>query len=143
MDLRADRTTLFEALAEPSTIGTFFDRVSDHVRWTVEGVNPLAGTYTSKEEFQRATFDRLAPLMREGIHLRLENVVVDGTTVVAELSADSTTLDGAPYRYRLCWVCTFEGTDPGDRIVEVRAYLDSMTVTWTILRNELLRTSGE
>ena len=140
MDLRSDRTALFSALAEPDSISTFFDRVSDDVRWTVEGVHPIAGTYTSKAEFQRATFDRLTPLLREGIHLRLDNLVIDGKTVVAELQADSTTLDGAPYNYRLCWVCTFEGSNPGDRIIEVHAYLDSMTVTWTILRNEPLRT---
>ncbi len=31
-----------------------------------------------------------------------------------------------------CWVCRFEG----DTIVEVRAYLDSIMVAYTILRNE-------
>jgi uncharacterized protein len=35
--------------------------------------------------------------------------------------------------HRYCWVCRFEG----DTIVEVRAYLDSMMVAYTILRNEL------
>lgn len=138
MDLRTDRTSLFANLSQPDTIPDFFDRVADNVSWTVEGVHPIAGTYTSKAEFLRATFDRLTPLMREGIHLELDTIIIDGTTVVAELQTNSTTLDGAPYDYRLCWVCTFEGDEPGDKIVAVRAYLDSTTVTWTILRNEAL-----
>lgn len=139
MDLRSDRIALFSQLAHPASIPRFFDRVADNVRWTVEGVHPISGTYTSKAEFVAATFDRLTPLMREGIHLELDNLVIDRQTVVAELRTNSTTLEGAPYDYRLCWVCLFEGSDPGDRIVEVRAYLDSATVTWTILRNERLR----
>ena len=142
MTLRSDRTALFALLSDPSTIPRFFARVSDDVRWTVEGVHPISGTYTSKADFVRATFDRLSPLMREGIHIELQSLVVDGRTVVAELQTNSTTLEGAPYSYRLCWVCTFEGTNPDDKIVEVRAYLDSTSVTWTILRNEaLLRAS--
>lgn len=140
MDLVSDRTALFANLAQPDTIPTFFARVADDVRWTVEGVNPISGTYHSKAAFLHATFDRLAPLMREGIHLVLKNLVIDGKTVVAELQANSTTLEGAPYDYRLCWVCAFEGSEPGDQIVEVRAYLDSTTVTWTILRNEAIST---
>ena len=138
MNLRVDRAALFAKLSDPATISEFFDRVADDVQWTVEGVHPIAGTYTSKADFVRATFDRLTPLMRDGIHLELTNLVIDDTVVVAEFQTNSTTLDGAPYDYRLCWVCTFAGREPGDRIIAVRAYLDSVTVTWTILRNEQL-----
>ena len=136
MDVREDRTTLFGQLADPTSIPRFFDRVADDVAWTVEGVHPLAGSYTSKAAFVSATFDRLAALMRDGVRLQLRHLVVDGDTVVSELAASSTTLEGARYDNHLCWVCRFAGTEVGDLIVEVRAYLDSAMVAWTVLRNE-------
>lgn len=136
MDLRDDRAQLFDLLARPETTTTFFDRVADDVDWTVQGTHPLAGRYTSKEAFVDATFGRLAPLMRDGTQLEVRHLVVDGVVAVAELHALSTTLDGAPYDNTLCWVCRFDAAEPGATIVEVRAYLDSAMVTWTIMRNE-------
>ncbi|HEY8582598.1 MAG TPA: nuclear transport factor 2 family protein [Capillimicrobium sp.] len=129
---RSEGEALFRLLEQPETAPAFFERVADDVTWTVMGTHPISGTYTSKAEFLAATFGRLAPLMRHGVHLRLTSLVVDGDTMVAELHADSVTLEGAPYDNPLCWVCRFDG----DRIVEVRAYLDSAMVTWTIERNE-------
>ena len=54
--------------------------------------------------------------------------VLDGIDAVA-----MPWLQGAAFANRYCWVCRFEG----DLVVEVRAYLDSMMVAYTILRNEL------
>ena len=66
------------------------------------------------------------------MHLTLDSLFLDGDTVIAELRADSTTLEGARYDNALCWICRFDG----DRIVEVRAYLDSAMIAWTVDRNE-------
>ncbi|MDL5158323.1 nuclear transport factor 2 family protein [Actinomycetospora termitidis] len=74
--------------------------------------------------------------MRDEVHLALEHLFVDGVTVIAELRGLSTTLDGAPYDNTFCWVCRFDSDEPGARIVEVRAYLDSAMVAWTVMRNE-------
>ena len=136
MDLREDRVALFGQLADPTTSAKFFDRVAEDVSWTVEGTHPINGTYSTKAEFVRATFDRLTPLMREGLHIELVNLVLDGDTVVVEMRANSTTLEGATYDNHLCWVCRFAGHEPGDLIVEVRAYLDSAMIAWTVMRNE-------
>ena len=138
MDTRTDRERLFENLASPETTPAFFARVADDVEWTVRGTHPIAGRYTDKQAFLAATFDRLTPLMRDGTRLEVEHLFLDGTTTVAELRARSTTLDGAPYENTLCWVCRFDSAEPGATIVEVRAFLDSAMVTWTITRNELL-----
>lgn len=138
MDLRADRLQLFGALARPETTSQFFERVADNVDWTVQGTHPIAGHFTSKKDFLAATFDRLTALMRDGTQLEVRHLVVDGPTVVAELRAMSTTLDGASYDNTLCWVCRFDSAEPGATLVEVRAYLDSAMVTWSILRNEQL-----
>jgi ketosteroid isomerase-like protein len=131
-DLRADREELFGFLASPDTRPRFWERVADDVDWTVEGTHPLAGRYGGKEIFVAATFERLAAVFAEGAKLEVVNLVVDGETTVAELRVTATTAEGAAYDNMLCWVCRFAG----EQIVEVRAYLDSAMVTWTLLRNE-------
>ncbi len=131
-DTRADRTALFRNLENPDTEERFWQRVAEDVDWTVEGTHPLAGHYRGKAAFTTATFERLSPLMRGGVSLRLEHLYLDGDTAVAELAADATTAEGAPFDNRYCWVCRFDG----DMIVEVRAYLDSAMVAYTVARNE-------
>jgi uncharacterized protein len=138
MDVRTDREQLFAMLGRPETVSAFFERVADDVDWTVEGTHPIAGHWTDKKTFVADTFDRLRPLMRDPIRLELRHLYLDGDTVVVELQAMSTTLDGSPYDYVLCWICRFDSAAPGAVIVEVRAHLDSAMVTWTITRNEQL-----
>jgi ketosteroid isomerase-like protein len=66
------------------------------------------------------------------VELEIRQLYVDGDTAIAELHSTSTTNEGAAFANDYCWVCRFDG----DTIVEVRAYLDSMMVAYTILRNE-------
>jgi ketosteroid isomerase-like protein len=137
-DIRDDRAALFACLQDPATQPDFWARVADDVDWTVEGTHPLAGRYRGKEEFTAATFARLARVLEGGVKLTVEHLYVDGDTTVAELVSTSTSKEGAPFDNRYCWVCRFEG----DMIVEVRAYLDSAMVGYTVLRNELTRQAG-
>jgi uncharacterized protein len=129
---KQNRLELFRKLQDPVTRHQFFERVSDDVVWTVMGTHPLAGTYHSKSEFQSATQDRLAPIMRDGIRHELQHVFVDGDVTVAELRSLTVTKEGAPFDNTYCWVCRFEG----DTIVAVRAYVDSAMVAYTINRAE-------
>jgi uncharacterized protein len=131
-DVRADRETLFSKLQSPETQPQFWARVSDDVDWTVEGTHPLAGRYHNKQEFIDATFGRLAGVLVGGVKLEVQHLYVDGETTIAELLSTSTTIEGAAFANTYCWVCRFDG----DTIVQVRAYLDSAMVAYTILRNE-------
>ena len=133
--IRADRIALFSKLESPATQPRFWARVADDVDWTVEGTHPLAGRYHSKQNFIDATFNRLDGVLQGGVKLRVEHLYVDGDTTIAELLSTSTSNEGALFANRYCWVCRFDG----DTIVEVRAYLDSAMVGYTILRNELAR----
>ncbi len=108
----------------------FFDHVADDVSWTVLGTHPLAGTYRSKQAFRDGTFARLAPLFEAPLKLATKRVLVDGDRAVVELAADATTRHGVRFDNDYCWVCRFAG----DRIVEVRAYLDSAMVAEAIAR---------
>ena len=110
----------------------FFNHVAQDVKWTVMGTHPLAGTYHTKENFLAHTFARLDKLLKEGVVLRVTNLLVDGDTAVVELESLSTALNGKPFDNRYCWIARFSnGT-----IVEVRAYLDSALVKQLIDENE-------
>ncbi|MFG2794663.1 nuclear transport factor 2 family protein [Streptomyces sp. NPDC048419] len=132
-DIRDDRIALFDNLQSPATQPKFWERVADDVDWTVEGTHPLGGRYRTKTEFIEATFTRLDRVLQGGVQLKVERMYIDGDTAIAELLSTSTSLEGAPFANRYCWVCRFDG----DTIVEVRAYLDSSMVDYTVLRNEI------
>ena len=96
------------------------------------GTHPLAGTYHGRDLFIRSTFNRLNNVLKDGVRLRVMNVLIAGTTAVVELEALSIALNGSPFRNRYCWICRFDN----DEIVEVRAYLDSALVQKLLDENE-------
>jgi uncharacterized protein len=123
--------TLFANL-ENGKSSAFFEHVADDVQWTVMGTHPLAGTYHTKADFLSHTFARLDKILKEGVLLRVTNILVDGESAAVEMESLSTALDGKPFDNRYCWIVYFsEGT-----IVEVRAYLDSALVQRLIEENE-------
>jgi ketosteroid isomerase-like protein len=106
----------------------------DDVDWTVEGTHALCGRYRSKADFIAATFGRLQGVLVGGRNSKVRHIYVDGDTTIAELRSVSKTNEGATFANGYCWVCRFDG----GMIVEVRAYLDSAMVDYTIHRNENL-----
>ena len=110
----------------------FFEHVADDVNWTVMGTHPLAGSYHTKSSFLAHTFARLNKILKEGVVLRVTDVLLDGDSAAVEMESLSTALDGKPFDNRYCWIVHFSnGT-----IVEVRAYLDSALVQRLIDENE-------
>ncbi len=110
--------------------GEFFQHVADNVSWTVLGTHPLAGLYTSKHDFQEATFARLGKLFDGSLKLFTRQVLVDGDQAAVELFARATAKSGVQFNNDYCWICRFQG----EQIVEVRAYLDSALVAEVIER---------
>lgn len=110
----------------------FFEYVADNVNWTVMGTHPLAGTYKSKEDFISHTFGRLNKILKEGVVLKINNIIVQGNTAVIEMESLSTALNGKPFNDTYCWIVKFEN----ELIVKVRAYVDSALVQMIIDENE-------
>ena len=129
---RDDRMALFIKLQDPATQPEFWARVADNVDWTVKGTHPLAGRYHSKADLMQSTLARWAGVLPGGAKLQITHLCVDGDTTIVELHSTSTTNEGARFANDYCWACRFHV----DVILEVRAYLDSMMVACTILRNE-------
>jgi ketosteroid isomerase-like protein len=111
----------------------FFEYVAEDVLWTVMGTHPLAGKYKSKEEFILHTFTRLNKLLKEGVILKINNIIVQEDTAVVEMESLSTALNDKPFNNTYCWVCQFNN----DIIIEVRAYVDSVLVQRLINENEI------
>jgi ketosteroid isomerase-like protein len=110
----------------------FFEHVDNEVQWTVMGTHPLAGTYKNKQNFLSHTFARLNKILKEGVVLKVNNIVVQGDTAVVEMESRSTALNGMPFNNTYCWVVKFEN----DVIIKVRAYVDSALVQKVIDENE-------
>jgi uncharacterized protein len=123
---------IFTALANGDG-PTFFNSVAENVQWRVTGTdNPLSGDYTSKSQFVSATFQRLGKLMEGPMKLEIVHVMVDGDMAAVELKANATAKSGTKFANEYCWVCRFEG----EKIVQVRAYLDSALVKRVLEENE-------
>src|SRR4029077_1329577 len=102
----------------------FFSHVADDVDWIVEGTLPLAGHYHRKADFLAHTFEKLGKVLPQGTQLHVEHALVSGDWAVVELHSLATAKNGLRFDNLYCWVCRFTG----DKIVEVRAYLDSALV---------------
>ena len=113
--------------------GAFFQHVADDVDWTVTGTHPLAGHYRSKRAFQEATFVKLGKVLPKGAQLRVTNVIVASNAAAVELVSDATARNGMRFDNHYCWLVRFDA----DRIVEVRAYLDSAMVAELFLQNPI------
>ena len=114
---------IFQRL-EAGNGGEFFAHVADDVDWIVEGTHPLAGHYHSKADFLSHTFEKLAEVLPQGTQLQVQDALLSGDWGVVELRSLATAKNGLRFDNRYCWVCRFSG----DKIVEVRAYLDSALV---------------
>lgn len=110
----------------------FFSNVTDDVNWTVMGTHPLAGNYQTKEDFVKSTFLRLNKVLKEGVVLKVNHILVKATTAVVEMESLSTALNGKPFNNTYCWIVKFEN----EKIVEVRAYVDSALVQRVLDENE-------
>ena len=132
MTVHASYVRSLFAKLEHGNSDAFFEHVADDVNWTVMGTHPLAGNYRTKSSFLAHTFARLNKILKEGVVLRVTDVLVDGDSAAVEMESLSTALDGKPFDNRYCWIVHFSnGT-----IVEVRAYLDSALVQRLIDENE-------
>ena len=114
---------IFKSL-EAGNGSEFFTHVADDVDWIVEGTHPLAGHYRSKADFLANTFEKLGKVLPQGTQLQVQHALISGDWAVVELRSLASAQNGLRFDNRYCWICRFSA----DRIVEVRAYLDSALV---------------
>jgi uncharacterized protein len=111
----------------------FFEHVAEDVDWVVEGTHPLAGHYHTKADFLAHTFDQLEKVLPQGTQLHVEHLLISDDWAVVELHSEATAKNGLRFDNRYCWLCRFAD----DKIVEVRAYLDSALVALLFEQNPI------
>jgi uncharacterized protein len=72
-------------------------------------------------------------VLPKGAQLRVTTLIVATNTAVVELVSDAIARNGMRFDNHYCWVVRFDA----DRIVEVRAYLDSALVAELFNQNPI------
>jgi len=115
---------LFTAAYEGGDSQQLFDHVADDVLWTITGKHPLSGEYRSKREFLKATYERLAAVLKEPVRPRVRRILAEDDLAVAERRGHATSILDRPYDNEYCWVMRVAE----DQKVEMRAYFDGALV---------------
>jgi ketosteroid isomerase-like protein len=111
----------------------FFKQVAEDVKWTLMETHPLAGDYHSKHNFISSTFELLNRILKDGVVLKVSNIIVQNETAVVKRHSLSTALTEMPFNKTYCWVINFKN----DFIVEVMVYVDSALVQKVIDDDEI------
>ena len=98
--------------------------VAENVKWIITGSSVLAGIYTSRTHFVNKAISRLKSSLDGGIQWRVNNVIVDGSFVVLEMTSKAIAKNGQPYNNQYVWILEFDGK----MFHKVRVYFDDVLV---------------
>ena len=98
--------------------------VAENVQWIITGSSVLAGIYTSRTHFVNTAISRLKSSLDGGILWRVNNVIVDGSFVVLEMTSKAIAKNGQPYNNQYVWILEFDGK----MFHKVRVYFDDVLV---------------
>ncbi|MEO1294990.1 MAG: ketosteroid isomerase [Cyanobacteria bacterium J06636_16] len=99
--------------------GSPFELLSEDMRWTISGFNRYAGTYTH-EPFQEELIEPFNERIAEPLKPIQWQVYEDGDIVIIHFDAETTLINGEPYKNSYAWFFTFEE----EEVTEVTAFLD-------------------
>jgi len=101
-----------------------FALLADDVTWSNIGTTRFSGTYEGKQAIAENLIGPLFGQLTAGIASRLEHMVAEGDTVVAQTAGQAETLDGKPYNNTYCQVFRIRA----GRIAAVREYMDTALI---------------
>ena len=71
--------------------------VAENVQWIITGSSVLAGVYTSKIELINTAISRLKSSLDGEIQWSVNNVIIDGSFAVLEMTSKAISKNGEPY----------------------------------------------
>jgi uncharacterized protein len=102
--------------------GSFFDLLTDDVKWTINGSTPLSKTYPNKQQFLAEVINPLNQRLSKKIIPTVRSLYAEGDVVIALIDGKATAKDSKPYNMSYAWFMTMkEG-----RIIQVDAFLDGI-----------------
>lgn len=102
--------------------GSFFDLLTEDVRWTITGSTSLSKTYHSKAEFLEQVIDPLNNRLAKKIVPSVRGLYAEGDVVIALIDGKATAKDGKPYNMSYAWFMHMKN----GRIYQVDAFLDGI-----------------
>ena len=105
-----------------------FDAMAEDVSWRWMGVKDWSRTFEGKDQVINGLFGGVDDsLDASDSTTNVRGIYGDGDVVVVEHSGENRTPDGRTYNNNYCWVIGMRG----DKIHEVREYLDTLLVEQT------------
>tara|TARA_B100001063_G_C16527868_1_gene434893 strand:- start:162 stop:554 length:393 start_codon:yes stop_codon:yes gene_type:complete len=98
--------------------------IAENVRWIITGSSVLAGVYTSRNDFINKAISRLKSSLDGGIQWSVNNVIIDGSFAVLEMTSKAVAKNGQPYNNQYVWILEFDGK----MFHQVRVYFDDVLV---------------
>jgi uncharacterized protein len=133
----ASETTQNEAIVRNAfdtwAEGTYiFDRIlAPDVVWTIHGSGPVAGTYTSMEDFVARASVPLVSRLATPLIPEVHDLWAIGDTVIIRFDGSATTTSGAPYANQFVWIFRMEN----GLVTEAEAFLDLMAYEEVVKNN--------
>jgi uncharacterized protein len=115
------------------TEGTYiFDQIlAPDVVWTIHGSGPVAGTYTSMEDFVKRASVPLVSRLATPLIPEVHDLWAIGDTVIIRFDGSATTTSGAPYVNQFVWIFRMEN----GLVTEAEAFLDLMAYEEVVKNN--------
>lgn len=102
--------------------GSFFDLLTDDVKWTINGSTPLSKTYPNKQQFLDEVINPLNQRLSQKIVPTVRHLYAEGDVVIALIDGKATAKDGQPYNMSYAWFMKMNG----GKIIQVDAFLDGL-----------------
>jgi ketosteroid isomerase-like protein len=125
---------------ETNELAHFFTHFSKEITWTVEGGSPISGSFHGLNQAEERIFDRLFDMLKNDPKIKVETIVVDGSTAAVLLYFKGDALNGKHFHNRQCWVMRFD--DKTHKILEIRSFVDEASLIELFRDNATLRKSA-
>ena len=102
--------------------GSFFDLLTDDVKWTINGSAPLSKTYNNKQQFLDEVINPLNKRLSKKIVPSVRSLYAEGNVVIALIDGKATAMDGKTYNMSYAWFMQMKN----GKIYQVDAFLDGV-----------------
>jgi ketosteroid isomerase-like protein len=106
---------------------TFFESMSDDMRWTWMGSNNLSKTFNGKKSVVNELWGSVKTIITQPYKFIINRLIAEGDYVVIEGVGQNMTIEGKPYNNKYCWVCHIVEK----KLKEVNEYMDTELVIQT------------
>jgi uncharacterized protein len=113
----------FEAWAKGE--GDFYSLLADDAKWTITGSSPVAGTFSSRQEFLDRAVQPIYQRLSQPLRPTVKTIVAEGDEVVALWEGHATATDGRAYDNTYCWVMRVQD----GKVTEATAFFDAPMLT--------------